>query len=319
MTMELGRRERVADVRTVWGKEADFSDWLVTADGIALLAQDLGVEIEEPSRESRPGDFPCDIVANLLGDESHVVVIENQFGETNHDHLGKFLTYASVHKAMTGIWIAEQAADDHRQVIDWLNENTPATVNLYLAELRVFRIGQSPAAPQLDMVCRPNVSQKIARSAESAANKERYGWRLAFWEDIHKSVSARKQPFRLQKAGASHWSTVSIGRSGFSLSMLLTPRNQSIGVELYVNPVGWKDAAFEQLRADKEAIEEQIGCPLEWMPLIGKKSARILLEAKIDPRRDTERKAVCEWFADKLPLMYATFKDRVAALQASTD
>lgn len=82
------------------------------------------MEVEEPQRECRPGDFSCDIVGHLVGDENHRLVIENQFGKTNHDHLGKLLTYAAQHTAMTGIWLSEYVADDHREVIDWLNNFT---------------------------------------------------------------------------------------------------------------------------------------------------------------------------------------------------
>lgn len=313
--MNIGRRER-EPIRKLWPKETDFSDWLVTEDGIALIAQDVGIEIENPTREHKLGDFPCDVVANLVGDEDHVVVIENQYGRTNHDHLGKLLTYASVRKAMTGIWIAEEAADDHRQVIDWLNENTPPSVNLYLAELKAYRIGDSDAAPQLDVVCRPNIAEKLTRSGQSPAERELCEWRLAMWEVIHKAVLAHKQPFRLQKPSTAHWSSVALGRSGFSLSMLLTPRNQSIGIEMKVHPEEWKDSAYKQLLADKKAIEDQLGSPLDWREMEGKKSARALLEVKLDPRRKENEKAVCEWFAAKLPLMYATFRDRVSKLEA---
>lgn len=130
----VSKRSQVKSLRTLWQQETHFSDWLATQDGVDLLAQDLEIEIENPRREGKGANFSCDIVANIVGDESHVVVIENQFGRTNHDHLAKLLTYAAVHKAVVGIWIAEEAADDHRQVIDWLNENTPNTVSLYLAE-----------------------------------------------------------------------------------------------------------------------------------------------------------------------------------------
>lgn len=317
MKLEIGRRERVVDIRAIWKKETEFSNWLVTEDGLALIAQDIGIEVEEARREVRPGDYPCDIVGNLLGDENHIVVIENQFGKTNHDHLGKFLTYASVHKAMTGIWIAEQASDDHRQVIDWLNENTPTTVNLFLAELKAFRIGSSPAAPQLDVVCRPNLTQKLVRTEHTDAERERYAWRQAFWEEIHTAIAAQKPPFRLQKAGKDHWSSIAIGRSDFHLNMLLTPKNQSIGVELYFQPEGWKDDAYQQLVKDRTAVEQELGAELQWMPLPGKKSARILLEGKIDPQPASNRKAICDWFADSVPRMYQVFKDRVAALSPS--
>ena len=92
------------------------------------------------------------------------------------------------------------------------------------------------------------------------------------------------------------------------------PKYQSIGIELAVLPRGWKDAAYQQLLDQKTTIEDQIGEPLRWFPNPGKKMARIQLEAKIDPRQDDNHSAVCAWFVAKLPLMYHTFKDRVAAL-----
>jgi hypothetical protein len=98
--------------------------------------------------------------------------------------------------------------------------------------------------------------------------------------------------------------------------MLLTPRNQSVPIDLYVQPKGWKDAAFAQLQEDKEAIEEEIGADLQWLPLPGKKTSRIIFETKLDPRQGNNRKAICDWFTEKTPLMYKVFKDRVAALQA---
>lgn len=315
MRTMIGRREQVADIRSLWRRETDFSDWLVTEDGLAVIAQDIGIEIEEPRRECRPGDFPCDIVAHLLGDENHHVVIENQFGKTNHDHLGKFLTYASVHQAMTGIWVAEQASDDHRQVIDWLNENTPTTVNLFLAELKAFRIGESPAAPQLDVVCRPNVTQKQVRTGPSASETERHAWRKAFWEDIQAAIRERTPRFRLQRPGPDHWSSVAIGRAGFHLNMLLTPRNQSVGIDLNIQPDGWKDAAFQMLLDQKDAIEAELGESLQWLEMPDKKSARVLLEVKMDPDQAENRKAICHWFAEKTPRMLSLFRDRVASLQ----
>lgn len=313
MNIQIGKRERVGDIRKVWKRETDFSDWLVSDDGVAFLAEELGIEIENPTRESRPGDFPCDIVANLLGDENHKIVIENQYGKTNHDHLGKLLTYAAVHKAMTGVWISETISDDHRQVIDWLNENTPVNLNLYLVRIQLFRIGNSPAAPQLDVVCRPNLTIKETKSGLTQAEKERYAWRRGMWTQIHEAIRAAKPPFRLQSPGDEHWSSISIGRAGFHINMLLTPRNESIGIDLYIT-VPWKLEALQALELQKEAIEQEIGLPLQWLPLPGKKTARILLDAKIDPRNEANHQVIKDWFAEYSVKMFNSFKPRVSAL-----
>jgi hypothetical protein len=312
--MTIGKRTPVDNLRTLWARESEFSDWLTSAEGLEFIAQDLEIQIENPIREAKGANFPCDIVANMINEESHIVVIENQFGRTNHDHLAKLLTYAATHKAMTGIWIAEQIADDHRQVIDWLNENTPDTISFFLAELKAYTIGNSPAAPQLDVVCRPNVTMKRKISGLSKSDEERRAWRQAFWENIHQHMKTVNPPFRLQKPGGDHSSSISIGRAGFVVAMLLTPKNQSIVVEVFIQPE-WKDAAFEQLQAQADAIHSELGGrKLDWRPMPGKQSARILLEEKIDPRQESNRTAVCAWFTEWTPKIYLAFRERIKGL-----
>jgi len=93
--MMIGKRTPVDNIRTLWPKEPEFSDWLITPEGLELIAQDLEIQIENPIREAKVNNFSCDIVANLVGEEKHVVAIENQFGRTNHDHLAKLITYVA--------------------------------------------------------------------------------------------------------------------------------------------------------------------------------------------------------------------------------
>ena len=314
---KIARRTQVLNLRQVWKTEPDFSDWLVTDDGIALLAEDLGISIENARRESKPGNFPCDIVGNLVGDEDHCVVIENQYDRTDHDHLGKMLTYAAVHKAMTGIWIAEKVAEDHRAVIDWINTNTPETVSFYLAEIKAYRIGDSPVAPQLDLICRPNYMVKPPSGEMTQGELERRAWRKAFWEDIFTKLNSTAKPFKLQRAGTDHWSTISIGRSGFNVAMLLTPRNKSIGLELYISVGAWKQAAFDFLESQKQEIEAELGAQLKWMPLPTKQSARIVWEVMIDPDVPANRQAVIDWFGESVLPFYLAFRDRVNSVEMS--
>jgi hypothetical protein len=311
----VGKRSQVS-IRSVWAKETEFSDWLITPEGIELISEDLEIQVENPVREVRGTNFPCDIVANMVGEEKHIVAIENQFGRTNHDHLGKLLTYAATHKAMTGIWIAEEVADDHREVIDWLNENTPNSIHLYLAELKVYSINGSPPAPQLDLICRPNISMKQTSDSLSESDRARYEWRLKFWQEIHDAIKETKPAFSLQKPSFEHWSSIALGRSGFHVSMLLTPKNKSIAVEVYVKPE-WKLSAYQQLYAQKEEIESDLGEILDWREMPEKASSRIILEKSIDPSIDSNRIDVCKWFSEWTPKMHKVFQKRIKELHDS--
>lgn len=312
---KIGKRTAVTNLREIWPKETDFSDWLVSEAGLALIAEDIGVEVEDPTREARPGDFPCDVVGHALGNPDHVIVIENQFGRTNHDHLGKLLTYAAMHSAMTGIWLAEFVSDDHRRVIDWLNDNTPEGISFFLARIKAYRIDDSPVAPQLDVVSRPNIQVKIGHQ-NVAELKERHVWRRQFWEEILEYIKSKKPPFRVQSPGTDAWANIAIGRSEFAISLTLTPRRQCIGCELYFTPA-WKDDAFAQLIAEREQIEREIGANLQWKALEGKKVARIQLEASIDPRDGKNREKVKEWMYTHAVRFYNAFQGRVKQLQPS--
>ena len=102
--MKLGSLKRVP-LREVWKNEArDFSKWLATKDGMELLSEAVGFDIEPVETESAVDNFSLDILGRVAGTEQ-TVVIENQIEDSNHDHLGKLVTYAAGKDASCAIWI----------------------------------------------------------------------------------------------------------------------------------------------------------------------------------------------------------------------
>jgi len=136
--MEISRLESV-DVRTIWKKEErDFTPWL--ADNIDLLSEKLNIELSFMEKEKPTGTFETDILAE--DSESNLVIIENQFGKSDHDHLGKTLTYLANIEAKTAIWICEDPRPEHIKVIDWLNELPD--LSFYLVKIEAYKISNSP-------------------------------------------------------------------------------------------------------------------------------------------------------------------------------
>lgn len=142
----LGRLERV-NPRLYWGSEAaEFTPWLADEENIALLGETIGLELEVEAQEKGVGPFRADILCKdtLTG---HYVLIENQLERTDHLHLGQLMTYAAGLDAATVVWVARQVTDEHRAALDWLNRITARDFNFFGLEVELWRIGDSPLAP----------------------------------------------------------------------------------------------------------------------------------------------------------------------------
>ena len=117
------------DVRELWKHEQyDFSNWLARPANLEYLNEILGLTLVDVDKEVYVGPYRCDLVAK---DETSgiTVIIENQLEGTNHDHLGKIITYASGLDAKVMVWIVREAKEEHRAAIEWLNNNTAGDIN----------------------------------------------------------------------------------------------------------------------------------------------------------------------------------------------
>ena len=152
--INLGTLEEIKDLREVWSHEAhDFTPWL--AKNISILGDEVGIDISIEETESSVGDFNVDIFATDA-DTGKKIIIENQLEETDHDHLGKLITYASGKSADLVIWLVRKARPEHRAAIEWLNNHTDEGVGFILCEIKVFRIGNSEPAPKFEIIEQPN-------------------------------------------------------------------------------------------------------------------------------------------------------------------
>ena len=95
----------------MWPNEArDFTKWLSVESNLNMLGNAIGIELELVETESSVGSFNVDIYAQESG-TGRKVVIENQLEDTNHDHLGKVITYAAGKGAEVVIWVVARALD----------------------------------------------------------------------------------------------------------------------------------------------------------------------------------------------------------------
>jgi len=191
-------------LRSVWeNEERDFTRWLT--ENIDLLASELGIEIEDARAEEAVGDFSADIVAREMN-TGETVVIENQYNRTDHDHLGKLLTYSSGKNAGFTMWLAEEFRPEHRSVLEWLNESGPKGAKFFAIKPRVVSIeGAEERGFEFEVVVEPNEWEREV-STESLSDSER-SYRQFFTEMVE-AYSQRHPQLVQTQAGSSKLSDV---------------------------------------------------------------------------------------------------------------
>ncbi|MGV7222776.1 MAG: DUF4268 domain-containing protein [Nitrospinales bacterium] len=256
----IGKLEPVP-LREVWSHEArDFSSWLY--NNLDILNDQIGLKITPIETEKSVGTFSVDILAE--DNEGKLVIIENQLEKTDHDHLGKILTYLSNLEAKTAIWVSSNPRPEHQNAINYLNEVVPDDTNFYLVKVEAFKINQSEPAPLFSIAAGPSPELKEGGKIK----KEIAGNEAERFEFFNQLLDKSNQKIRLfdnvSAQGYQSWLGAGSGRSGISWNYVV--RNSDSRVEMFFqsNDGNLNKSRFEFLQNLKAEIEEKFGGPLDW-------------------------------------------------------
>lgn len=274
----LGTLKKITDLRSIWPHEAlNFTPWV--AENVDLLADAVGLDITVDETESSVGDFNVDIYASETGTDRKII-IENQLEDTDHDHLGKLITYASGKGADVVIWVVKHAREEHKAAVEWLNNHTDDKIGFFLCEIKLFQIGDSQIAPTFTVVERPNDWTKEIRKTASANSTQQQ--RLEYWQafnDYAFTDANFSRIFNKRKPTTDHWMDFSIGSSACHIAVSQIQKRKAVDVELYIND---DKELFKSLFAHKDEIEKNMEMELEWKELPERKASRILIEKTVD-------------------------------------
>lgn len=275
ITPQLGRMER-ADPEVVWRHEAhDFTPWLF--ENGDHLADALGIELELDATEHPVGGYRLDIIGRDLTNGADLMV-ENQFGVTDHSHLGQVLTYAAGTRARTVVWIARKFRDEHREALDWLNKQSGEDTHFFGIEVCVGRIGESAWAPLFEVVAQPNEWQKIV--GKPGGLQGRGALYAEFWPRLVARVND-KHPQWTKRTAENLWRQRNwiempsvVPEAVFSLSFTGDGRLRH---ELYIDSgdEGASTAAYACLEHERERLEAGYGRSLEFEPMPERRASRI--------------------------------------------
>lgn len=307
--MDFGTIHPVA-LRDLWtGEATHFTPWL--AQNLDVLGSKLGMDLELESTEASAGDFSCDIVARDLS-TNKLVVVENQYGGTDHKHLGQLITYASVLGAGAVVWIAETIRPEHKSAMDFLNQNLKESLSLYAVQASAIRIDESKPVFVLTVISMPSEASLVADiSPAPSETKERY--RTYFQSlidelrEVHKFTNARTgQP--------QNWYTFASENSKVYKYSTSFAQGGRVRVELYVDcgDKAKNEQLFDCLFQRKDEIAEALGLDLKWERLDTRRACRIAVYRDGDIDADSETLAeIKNWTIQNLLKFKAVFPTKV--------
>lgn len=306
--MKLGKLEKIKDLRLVWKHEAiDFTNWLAEEENLNLLGEEIGIDIELISTEAKTGSFSTDILA-VESNTDNKIIIENQLEQTDHDHLGKIITYASGHDAKTIIWIVKEAREEHRQAIDWLNEHTDEEINIFLSKIELWKIGESEIAPKFQIVSSPNNWTKTIKKSGNNDEMDINMLQYEYWSKLNEEIDKNYPMFNSKKPKGKPWQDLTIGRPLAYIKLIFNTQISAIKVNLTIPD---SKEFFDCLYESKDEIESELGYELNWKRLDNKKVSHIEIMKKSDINDNSNWDEYINWHLTKASDFYNVFADRV--------
>jgi len=302
--MQLSKLEKV-NLRDVWKHEAlDFTNWLAKAENLELLSDEIGIDITLVQTEASVGKFNVDILAEE-DNTGRKIVIENQLESTDHDHLGKIITYASGFDAEIIVWIVKSVRDEHKQAVDWLNEHTDSNINIFAIQMEVWKISDSPYAPKFQVIAKPNDWAKAVKKATTQGElSDTKLLQLEFWTGFKEFVQENSGKVKLRKAYPQHWYDISFGSSNAHLCLTLNSQNGQMACEVYIPD---SKQLYSDLFEKKEDIERELSESLLWEELPDKKASRIKLITKGSLSNQSSWGQCYPWLLEKVTKFQLVF------------
>lgn len=308
--MKLVKQKQISP-RKMWANEQyDFTPWLV--EHIEELGEKIGMELEVVGREVSVGPYSADILAKETSTNNYVV-IENQLEKTNHDHLGKSITYASALNAKTIVWIATDFTEEHKKAFDWLNDNTNEELAFWAIQLELWQISEDTASMRFNIVCTPSSNVKTIKS-KTNSESETTQKQLEYWTMFRDKLMATKKFTSLHTPRPQYWFDVALGRSGINLSNTCNVQKSVVGIRVYISSKV-VDTYLPALEARKAEINKALGCEPEWNPNPNAKDKTITLSFQTDLSDPEKTEESLEWMVKNTIVFWSVFSKEIKAIK----
>jgi len=289
----LGKLKKI-ELREGWKHEAnDFTKWMAQEENLALLGNEIGFDIKLIQTEAKVGSFNVDILAEEEN-TGHKVIIENQLEVSDHDHLGKVITYASGYDAKVIVWVVKDVREEHRKAIDWLNENTNEEIGFYLLKIELWQIENSLPAPKFEMISKPNDWAKAFKSsADSRELTDTKIKQLEFWDAFKSFAKQNNSSLRFQKSLPQNWTNIFFGYGyDYYLTTTVDFKKNKVACMLLIRD---DKELYKKLFESKSQIENDLGFELEWLNQDNLIRSKIQVSKEINLEDKDNQEVVFSW------------------------
>lgn len=266
--MGIERAHRTSPER-IWDSELEFTQWL--DEHIDVLNETLGTAFTVLEREKRtPTGFSIDLVVEDEDDRTEGV-IECQMGQSDHDHLGKLLTYLTAFESDFAVWIVRKPRYEHEKAVDWLNENSDKA--FYVVTVEGIEVA-GEIAPLFTPVAVPTpVAREIGEEKREPSERDLQLER--FWEQLLEKSNEEFPLFRSISPKQQGWVGKGAGIGGVAYNYWIA--NDWARVELYIDTKSKEEnlEIFDALFEQRDLIEDNFGEELTWERLEEKRACRI--------------------------------------------
>jgi Domain of unknown function (DUF4268) len=205
--------------------------------------------------------------------------------KSNHDHLGKLITYLAALDARIAIWIVSEPRPEHTKAITWLNESQEAS--FYLIKAEAIRIDNSAPACLFTLITGPSEETREVGEAKKEI-ADRYVVRRNFWETLLERARQKTKLYSTLSPTKDNWIAFSSGKPGLAFQTSITQHEATVQLVIDRGKDSTEDnqKILDHLKNRKPEIEQAFGEPLEWYEPEGIRLRRIIHEVKAGGYKD---------------------------------
>jgi hypothetical protein len=230
------------------GEASHFTPWL--SSHLELLGAALGIEgLELQGTEHNIAGKRLDVLAAVgveADGETVGVAIENQYGMSEHGHLGQLITYvagvSAAYDRVLGVWLVDEVHAAHEAAVELLNRETTERLGFVLARARFVELANGEYGVDFDVVVRPNefIKQEQKKVAASG-NPER----SAFMQELAEALAPDLKALGYTAVSppmSGYLFNVSWGNSKARITVRASDPDDGLRATVYVNGFGQLEA-----------------------------------------------------------------------------